>query len=341
MWCAQQDKAYASRPKHVNHVLPPKRLHERPQLNLDIRMEEVPIVFMFPSVEQEGNQPSSDFHITNPAPNVPLPDVPPKHTMLANRRQSVLLQEQDSPSTPSSAAPQVMTGLLQEVLGIMNEIMDQRSIVQEEYQVLQELTELVVIMQQEAEDLLALADLVEEYNEEVEFAEQAAVMEEWVDDLDLEYYSEEREEFVVEEDESGGLGHRRDDSEEWGEDTEDEKSGGLRHRRDDSAVELDEEDVDHFHFGELAESVYREVPIIRRQTPEIKEVRLVDIEAVGLRGGGQSKFGRVFQNVPIISTPQPREGKLIRPPSIFRDSGLDLLSPKWSVSSKKTIPRWI
>lgn len=188
----------------------------------------------------------------------------------------------------------------------MNEIMSQQANVQEEDQVLRELTELVAVMQQEAEDILALANLVEEYVEEVDVVEQAADMEDWVADLDLGYYG-----FA---DEVGG------------------KEGGGGHKRDDSAIGLDD-NRDGFLAEELRESVYREVPMIRRQTPERKEVELFeiprspkvvakDIEREGL------------QSMPIISTPQPK-GKPKKLPSSFRDSGLGSPSPTSSVRSKK------
>lgn len=56
---------------------------------------------------------------------------------------------------------------------------------EEEEEVLRDLTELVVIMQDEAEALVNMADLVEEYVDEIAIAEQSAEMQEWVSDLDL------------------------------------------------------------------------------------------------------------------------------------------------------------
>lgn len=308
----------------------PKRLHERPTLNLDLhrspstrrRMEEVPIVFMSPIVEKVyplALEPQTRRNSL--MPRSPLSEAPLTHRTSVQYGVLPLTPQSPAPSatfpstppTPSSTAPEVMTSLLQEVLGIMNGIMSHHSTVQEEDQFLRELTELVVIMQQEAEDLLALADLVEEYVEEVEVAEQVADTEDWVDDLDLGYYG-----FVEGE---GG------------------KECGRGHKRDDSAVGLDD-DSDDFHAGELRESVYREVPIIRRQTPERKEVELVEIPR-SPRIVAKDVDPMEIQRVPIISTLQLRKGKLKEPPSPFRDSGLGAPSPKSSVRCKKKSPRWI
>jgi hypothetical protein len=320
MWHAEQDKAYVFRRKHATPFPPPKRLHERPRLNLDLgrdrstakghdqdheqEHEEVPIVFMSPMLEKMvypitprtprnsmQKRISSDVPLTplSPPPSMPLPEVPP---------------------TPSSSAPEVMTDLMQEVLEIMNGIMDEQHVVQDQDQVLREMTELVVIMQQEAEDLLALADLVEEYVEEVDFAKQAADIEDWVDDLDLGYYGV----FPSEESKRGG------------------------HKRDDSAVGLEEDD--DFHVGELRESVYREVPIIRRQTPDRKEVISIHIESP--RSMRRDGIPISMEEVPIISTPHPKGKTFLQTaPSEFRDSGLELRSPQNSPWSQTTTAGWI
>lgn len=92
----------------------------------------------------------------------------------------------ENPQTPVSVAPSVVTGLLQDVLSIMTAIIDQRTSVQGEDAVLRELTKLVIILQDEAETLANMADVVEEYMEEVEISDEVAGIEEWVSDLNLE-----------------------------------------------------------------------------------------------------------------------------------------------------------
>lgn len=55
----------------------------------------------------------------------------------------------------------------------------------EEDAILQELTELVVIMQEEAEMLIEVSDLVEEYSGEVEVEVEVKEIEAWCFELDL------------------------------------------------------------------------------------------------------------------------------------------------------------
>ena len=84
----------------------------------------------------------------------------------------------ERPPTLSSAVPANLTGLLQDVLGIMNTIVDSRAEVGEEDAVLEELTELAVIIQEEAEMLVEVRDLVEEYCEVMEVEVEVREMEE-------------------------------------------------------------------------------------------------------------------------------------------------------------------
>jgi hypothetical protein len=71
------------------------------------------------------------------------------------------------PLSPSANAPANLTGLLQDVLSIMNGIMQEQSIVQMEAKALDgflhDLTQLVVIIQDEAVSMIEHAELVEEY----------------------------------------------------------------------------------------------------------------------------------------------------------------------------------
>ncbi|CAG8955615.1 hypothetical protein HYFRA_00009569 [Hymenoscyphus fraxineus] len=139
----------------------------------------------------------------------------------------------DPPPTPSSLAPLHLTGLLQQVLLIMNTIMGQQSIVQEEDDLLRDLTELVVIMQDEAEALVNMADLVEEYVEEVDAAE----MREWIEELDLEG--------SIDADTGVSKAPLMKGSERWKREGQELKMR-RRHVREDSGIELDssESEVD-------------------------------------------------------------------------------------------------
>jgi hypothetical protein len=119
----------------------------------------------------------------------------------------------EPPPTPSSVAPANLTNLLQDVLGIVNTIMESRAEVEEEDAIFQELTELVVIMQEEAEMLVEVSDLVEEYCGEIEVEVEAQGMEEWYFEL-------------------GALGFGN------GMERKEEKKPG--HEREDSGVGLDE-----------------------------------------------------------------------------------------------------
>jgi len=121
-----------------------------------------------------------------------------------NREHSSL----HNPQTPVSAAPSVVTGLLQDVLSIMTDIIDQRTTVQGEDAVLRELTKLVIILQDEAETLANMADVVEEYIEEVEISDEVAGIEEWVSDLNLEKGAAIRDR----KNKPRRIGHERDDS---------------------------------------------------------------------------------------------------------------------------------
>jgi hypothetical protein len=111
------------------------------------------------------------------------------------------------PPTLSSTAPANLTGLLQDVLGIMNTIMDSRAEVGEEDAILQELTELVVIMQEEAEMLVEVRDLMEEYCEGMEVEVEVREMEVWCFELGIG-----NEDGLNKETEVKRLGHGRGDS---------------------------------------------------------------------------------------------------------------------------------
>ena len=147
---------------------PPIPMRRRPSLNL--RPLSIPPRGPMPSLP--NTSPTNHFSSSDSTPTTATPTRP---------RRS----RENAPPTPSSQAPEKMTNLLTEVLNIMNTVMEQQHSVQEEDAILSDLTELVVIMQEEAEALLHLADLVEEYVEEVDISKEAAEIEAWVEDLGL------------------------------------------------------------------------------------------------------------------------------------------------------------
>ncbi|KAH7371906.1 hypothetical protein BKA64DRAFT_751156, partial [Cadophora sp. MPI-SDFR-AT-0126] len=151
-----------------NISTPPIPMRRRPSLNL--RPLSIPPRGPLPSL---ANTPQTNYFSS-----------PTSTTTTATSSRPRRLRK-DAPPTPSSQAPEKMTNLLTEVLNIMNTVMEQQHSVQEEDAILSDLTELVVIMQEEAEALLHLADLVEEYVEEVDISKEAAEIEDWVEDLRL------------------------------------------------------------------------------------------------------------------------------------------------------------
>jgi hypothetical protein len=134
--------------------------------------EEVPIVFQSPIINM-AHEARKSYPLPPPLVAPPPFDFP-----------SAL------PLSPSATAPENITGLLQDVLGIMNGVMDEQSVVQMEAEALDgflhDLTQLVVLIQDEAMLMTEHAELVEEYVEEVQVAEQVAELEEWGFDLNLE-----------------------------------------------------------------------------------------------------------------------------------------------------------
>lgn len=179
-------------------------------------------------------------------------------------------------------------------------------------EILAELTELVVIMQSEAEDLLALADLVEEYVEEVDLSEQVAGIEDWADDQDLD------------------LGYGSASSSPVKENMRDRK-----HTREDSAVSLASTDAGDLM---LSEDVYREMPILRSHTPDRREVKEVTIrgEGVVLKPVAMEKK----EDIPVVKAPVPKRLLSKKSFSAFRDSGISMFSSSTksgSVKSKKSV----
>ncbi|CZR56408.1 uncharacterized protein PAC_06296 [Phialocephala subalpina] len=175
------------------------------------------------------------------------------------------------PPTPSSQAPKNVTGLLTDVLSIMNSIMSQQALVASENELLEDLTELVVILQEEAEEMLQMADLVEEYCDEIEVEVQGELeresLEEWADDLGLRFSGDgglgiAGLDSVIEQyrgmggnergwEEEGGYGY---EDAGYGHDRGDSLDSGIGMGRREDVVEEREQDG---HVGELRLSLHR------------------------------------------------------------------------------------
>lgn len=336
---------------------PPIPIRRRPSLNL--RPLSIPSRGPLPPLPNTPH--STHFPSTTPTPTTSTPrSARPKH-----RRENV-------PPTPSLLAPEKMTNLLTEVLNIMNTVMDQQHSVQEEDGILADLTELVVIMQEEAEGLLHLASLVEEFVEEVEISKEAAEIEDWVEDL--------------------GLDELPEISDGSGETTETEldivpviiKSGnqgrGIGHGREDSfdsALGLDDESSKLGHVRDVSETIHQaaivQIAQLRKSESETRRGNLVEIGRRALkRSEGTVSMPQTprtpytpqrprAQYIPHRKTSlgsiklrkvESKNGKLRKQPppplSPFRDSAL-IMSPTTSLGFKKArigrgdmmSPRWI
>ncbi|KAF8848528.1 hypothetical protein BDZ45DRAFT_698323 [Acephala macrosclerotiorum] len=293
----------------------------------------------------------------SPPPQAPTP--PPMHASTERHRprplppitptrsnsRSLLLppnlsyhQEYREPPTPSSQAPKNVTGLLTDVLSIMNSIMSQQALVASENELLEDLTELVVILQAEAEEMLQLADFVEEYCDEIEVEVQGELeregLKEWADDLGLRFGGD------------GGLGTAGLDSviEQYRRMGDDERGceanygydgyddAGYGHEREDSLDsgigmgtrdDVLEERGQDGHVGELRLSVYK---------PKDSEYKSKESEKKPRKEHRRTD-----------SDSKSRKMKPKNAPPQFRDSGLALLSPENSPRRNKSSrkPRWI
>ncbi|KAH7323807.1 hypothetical protein BKA65DRAFT_555479 [Rhexocercosporidium sp. MPI-PUGE-AT-0058] len=341
-------------------LTPPIPIRRRPSLNL----QPLSIPTRGPLPPLPTTPRSTRFHSTTSTPTT------------STSRSSRSLGK-DVPPTPSSLAPEKMTNLLTEVLNIMNTIMDQQHSVQEEDAILADLTELVVIMQEEAESLLHLAGLVEEFVDEVEISKEAAEIEHWVENLGLDEMPEvsegsgqatETESDVVpviikSESESQGksIGHGREDS-------------------FDSALGLDDDSGGPIlgHVRDMSETIHEaaivQIAQLRKSESETRRGNLVEI---GRRAMERSEVTTSLPRTPrtrqMSHTPKAKylphrkaslgcirlekdntkKGKLRKlpppPHSPFRDSAL-IMSPTGSLGFKAKAkvdrgvvhsPRWI
>ncbi|KUJ17680.1 uncharacterized protein LY89DRAFT_733513 [Mollisia scopiformis] len=345
--------------------------------------EEVPIFFRSPSEEQErriilSTQTMSPSRLPAaqqpnwpliPPPLLALPPPPPppraptppplhistqrhkpKPRPLPPTRPLLLppnLSPFSEPPTPSSQAPQTLTGLLTDVLSIMNSIMSQQALVASENELLEDLTELVVILQEEAEEMLAMADLVEEFVEEVEVGEVVGGLEVWAGELGLGLGI-------------GGVGGDGDGEGEWEEEyggggRERERDGRCGHEREESfdsgvgmemSEEVREERDRDGHVGELRLSLYRPKEAGRRAEDSGGRLKEIENGRRSKRDKKEATMSRELVKVDrgeMVLSSKPKKDRQRGPPLQFRDSGLELLSPQNSPKRNRssTKPRWI
>lgn len=253
------------------------------------------------------------------------------------------------PPTPSALAPLHLTGLLQEVLSIMNTIMSQQTIVQEEEDVLRDLTELVVIMQDEAEALVNMADLVEEYVDEITIAEQAAEIQEWVSDLELDSLLGTISSPTTKNHQGRGndrkKGHVR------------QPNTRIRHEREDSGIGLDSEsEIDPQRNFQIVVPYQHQnnhdngTPTKPILSPNIftPPHRIQQQQASSPRSS--QKKAPSYARPTVASQKHPSKTKSKQSPQPFRDSGLDILSPvgvspissgRSSRSTRRPYGRWM
>ncbi|RDW80444.1 hypothetical protein BP5796_05142 [Coleophoma crateriformis] len=247
-------------------------------------------------------------------PSVPSPLRPvPKNRILDIDTTMLPLP----PPSPASVAPANLTSLLQDVLGIMNVIMGEQAVMEGENEALQELVELVVIMQEEAETLVDMADLVEEFVDECQMSREVSEIEEWVEDLDLRGVGR-RMPAHRETDVDVQIGWRREEKRSM-------------HEREDSGVGLDddadEESLVSFQSGSLKEME----PVKEQRVPEYMKA---------------TRASKVRQEVSMSPPDRTKKGPGGRRPDPFRDSALGLLTPDRpgnATSRRKPppSPRWI
>ncbi|KAL2062888.1 hypothetical protein VTL71DRAFT_5960 [Oculimacula yallundae] len=219
-------------------------------------------------------------------------------------------QQAISPPTTASLAPEKMTNLLTEVLNIMNSIMNQKQSIAEDASVLGDLAELVVIMQEEAEGLLHLAGLVEEFVEEVDTMKEAAEIEAWVAEMGLDDLPEIS-------DASSGETTETESNTTTPVNTKVDTQGKLsNHARDysvDSALGLD--DGPSGHVRDVSETIHQaaiiQIAQLRKTESEIRRGNLIEI--------GRRAMERSLESGSMPTPPRtPRTPKTPRTPQTPR-----------------------
>lgn len=229
----------------------------------------------------------------------------------------------------------------------MNTIMSSQQIVQEEDALLSELTSMVITLQEEAENLVQMADLVEEYVEEISIAEEVGEIEEWVDGLGLRTPMLE----VLEEVKGGGGGHERNDS-GVGLDDDDGESGVGFGSRD--LVVADKGSISEERGNEERMGFKAWVKEVQDAPVPLKSPKRVTFQSMNASEGKEPWVPPKSPKRPV-KTPVKRESPKKTPATgtarlrkekpkkalpQFRDSALDVSSPVGS-TRKKPMTRWI
>jgi len=271
------------------------------------------------------------INVAYAAPSLPEPSTPPSFPF-----------DMEPPPTPSSVAPANLTNLLQDVLSVMNTIMESRADVEEEDAILQELAELVVIMQEEAEMLIEVSDLVDEYCGEIESEAEIQEMEEWCLELGIgngnspsinratPRVGHEREDSGV------GLDEKYEDGEEFLDDKSlEEMKSPTSLNGDDASNSLgDNNSKKTRSLGDKNQNAEQQAPIVV-VTPPPKSI------SKDVRGGQKSRGQKKEEITSGAKSSIKKKGKVKKAPPTFRDSGLGLQSPSPRGSPISRSPRWI
>jgi hypothetical protein len=166
-------------PGHLNHFLPALNQQKStsplsiPIMDLDITPISTP-KYPFPKNAPRTTDP--------PFPPTIITEFPTNREATHSRQPSS--NYSNTPLYKHPSTPEQLAELLQDIANIMDTITGEKMMCGEELdgeegQVLGALTELVLIMEQEVEDMVELADIVEEYLDEIELAD----LEGWVAEL--------------------------------------------------------------------------------------------------------------------------------------------------------------
>ncbi|KAH6662117.1 hypothetical protein B0J14DRAFT_645514 [Halenospora varia] len=208
--------------------------------------------------------------------------------------------------------------------------MDQKHIAEAEDMVLRDLSELVAIMQEEAETLVDMAGLVEEYVDKIEIAEEVGEIRDWGSDLDL-----------------GRVGSVSSEGEQ---EPQPRRNFKASHGREDSGVglEMDEDSEIDSTIKFVQEVQPRKVQVAevaRTATLRKSKKGRVDLESVSpVRKKPQAKLKTDQRSLKSgTGSRNVKKGRQTKAPPQFRDSALDLMGPS-SSPSLRTRPRpacWI
>jgi hypothetical protein len=209
----------------------------------------------------------------------------------------------------------------------MNTIMESRAEVEEEEAILQELAELGFIMQEEAEMLIEVSDLVEEYCGEIESEAEIQEMEEWCLELGMGNGNQ-----LSKFEETSRLGHEREDS---GAGTNEKHEGEGDFVDDKSLEEMEAPSSRIWYTDDSLDEINSEKkPPSRdknkyasKSSPIFVITPPPKLTSRDVRGRQESKKTKKVEVTPTARQIKKKTEKMKKVPSPFRDSGLGLQSP--------------